>query len=109
MTDRPKPAHFLPSATDSFRYVEKTNPLTSNLQFLTYGVYELTGQVQSGSLAHPGEEALLFCWKGKVKAHLKNEEYDLKHYDVLYVPRGIAYRLCQTEGESKVIVCRAPA
>src|SRR5881394_712099 len=62
--NKPQPAHFLSLADSSFRYIEKTNPDSSNLDFLTYGVYELAGQVRSGLLAHPGEEALLFCWKG---------------------------------------------
>ena len=107
--DQPKPPHFLASDSASFGYVEKTNPRSSNLQFLTYGVYELAGEVQSGLLAHPGEEALLFCWQGKAVASVNNQEYALEHYDVLYVPRGAAYRLSQPAGESKVIVCRAPA
>jgi len=106
---QPKPAHFLSSADGSFRYVEKTNPHSSNLDFLTYGVYELGGQAQSGFMAHPGEEALLFCWRGKCAASLAGNDYALDGYDVLYVPRGTEYRLSQSSGESKVIVCRAPA
>ena len=88
--DKPQPAHFLSSADGSFRYVEKTNPDSSNLDFLTYGVYELGGHVQSGLLAHPGEEALLFCWRGKCAASLAGNDYALDGYDVLYVPRGAA-------------------
>ena len=107
--DKPKPAHFLSSGGGSFRYIEKTNPHSSNLDFLTYGVYELAGQAQSGALAHPGEEALLFCWQGRGTASLNGQEYLLDAYDVLYVPRGAAYRLSQTGGESRIIICRAPA
>ncbi len=107
--NKPKPAHFLSSAAGSFRYVEKTNPHRSNLQFLTYGVYELSGEVESGLLGHPGEEALLFCWQGKGTAQIDGHEYALEHYDVLYIPRDTSYRLTQPNGESKVIVCRAPA
>ena len=107
--DKPKPAHFLSSANGSFRYIEKTNPHSSNLDFLTYGVYELAGQAQSGALAHPGEEALLFCWQGRGTASLNGQEYLLEAYDVLYVPRGAAYRLSQAGGETRIIVCRAPA
>ncbi|MCX6904459.1 MAG: 5-deoxy-glucuronate isomerase, partial [Verrucomicrobia bacterium] len=33
----------------------------------------------------------------------------LERYDVLYIPRGATYQLAQEIGESKVIVCRAPA
>ena len=61
-----QPATFLSAESSAFRYVEKSNPQTSNLQFLTYGVYELTGPIRSGALSHPGEEALLFCWQGEV-------------------------------------------
>src|SRR5205807_5470580 len=104
-----KPPHFLSAQSSSFRYAEKTNPRTSNLQFLTYGVYELEGPVESGLFAHPSEEALLFCWQGAATARLDQASYHLEHYDVLYVPRGAPYQLSQREGQSKVIVCRAPA
>ncbi len=107
--NKPKPAHFLSAGAGSFRYVEKSNPLCSNLQFLTYGIYELDGETRSGTLAHPGEEALLFCWKGAVIAVVEDKEFRLEHYDVLYIPRGAAYRLSQPEDQSRVIVCRAPA
>ncbi|MCX6906011.1 MAG: hypothetical protein NTW03_21540, partial [Verrucomicrobia bacterium] len=59
-----KPATFVSAGTNAFRYVEKSSPSASNLQFLTYGWYELSGPTGSGALAHPGEEARLFCWKG---------------------------------------------
>jgi mannose-6-phosphate isomerase-like protein (cupin superfamily) len=107
--NKPKPPHFLSSESGSFHYIEKTNPRRSNLQFLTYGVYELIGQVASGLLAHPGEEALLFCWQGKVAVHVDAQDFELDHYDVLYIPRDAPYRLTQPKGESKVIVCRASA
>src|SRR5438270_1237860 len=105
----PKPPHFLSSTAGSFRYVEKTNPHRSNLEFLTYGVYELRGKLESGLLAHPGEEALLFCWQGQATARISGRDYPLDHYDVLYVPRDTPYRLSQGEGEGKIIVCRAVA
>src|SRR5437016_11133535 len=81
-----KPADFLPDASFGFRYLEKSNPRTSGLQFLTYGVYELTCG-SSGALAHPEEEALLFCWKGSATARLDGNAYQLESYDVLYIPR----------------------
>ena len=105
----PKPATFVPAETGAFRYVEKSNPHTSNLQFLTYGVYELNGAVCSGTLAHPGEESLLFCWQGQVTVLLNGTRYLLEHYDVLYIPRGAVYQLAHESGASKVIVCRATA
>jgi len=105
----PQPATFVPAEASAFRYLEKSSPQTSNLQFLTYGVYELSGPVRSGLLAHPSEEALLFCWQGEAAVALDNLEFPLKHYDLFYVPRGMVYRLSQRGGESRVVVCRAPA
>ncbi len=106
---QPKPATFVPADAGVFRYLEKSNPQTSNLEFLTYGWYELSGRICSGTLAHSGEEALLFCWEGQATAQLNGAKYFLNHYDVLYVPRGAAYQLAQERGESKLIICRAPA
>ena len=105
----PKPAHFLPSEAASFRYIEKSNPRSSNLEFLTYGVYELEGSVRSGAFAHSAEEALLFCWKGSPTVVVSGTNYGLETYDVIYLPRGVTYSLQQSGGESKVILCRAPA
>lgn len=105
----PKSATFVSAETTAFRYTEKSSPQASNLQFLTYGWYELSGPICSGTLAHPGEEALLFCWQGQATVLLGGASYTLKHYDVLYVPRGATYQLAQDGGDSKVIVCRAPA
>jgi mannose-6-phosphate isomerase-like protein (cupin superfamily) len=105
----PKPATLVPAETGAFRYIEKSNPRTSNLEFLTCGWYELSGSTHSGALAHPGEEALLFCWQGQATALLDGAAYPLEHYDVLYVPRGVAYQLAQKGGDSRIIICRAPA
>jgi mannose-6-phosphate isomerase-like protein (cupin superfamily) len=105
----PKVATFVPATASAFRYVEKASPETSNLEFLTYGVYELSGPIISGALTHAGEEALLFCWRGAVDVLLGGASYRLGEYDVLYVPRGTTYRIGQVEGEGRVIICRAPA
>ena len=107
--NKPKPANFLPANNGAFRYTEKSNPQNSNLQWLTYSVYEMSGAVRSGTTAHSGEEALLFCWKGSATATVAGKDFGLNRYDVLYVPRGETYCLANSGGESKVIVCRAPA
>ena len=107
--NEPKPPDFLSADTGAFRYIEKSSPHSSNLQFLTCGVYELSGAVRSGAIAHVAEEVLLFCWQGGVEVVLDGKRYGLGNYDVLYVPRAADYRLEQAGGQSKVIVCRAPA
>ncbi len=109
MTNQPKPATLVTADAAALRYFEKSTPHNSHLQLLTYGVYELSGPVQSGPLAHPGEEALLFCWQGDVTVTLLDAGHPLGPYDVLYVPRGAIYQLGQSAGQSQVIVCRAPA
>lgn len=107
--DRIKPATFVSANAGSFRYIEKCNPQNSNLQMLTYGTYELSGPVSSSMLGHPKEEALLFGWLGEVEVTIEGASYSLGRYDVLFVPRGADYRLAQKVGESKVVICRAPA
>lgn len=109
MCDSPKPANFLPAGAGSFQYTEKSSPDSSNLDFLTYGTYRLTGSVRSGMLAHPAEEALLFCWQGAATVTMGDQTYPLKHYDVLYIPRDEAYRVAQHDGETTLVLCRAPA
>lgn len=104
-----EPGSFVSAESSALRYTEKCNPGNSNLRLLTYGVYEVSGPATSSALAHPGEESLLFCWRGQVDVRLNDAVYPLKHYDVLYVPRGATYSFKQESGESKVIVCRAPA
>jgi mannose-6-phosphate isomerase-like protein (cupin superfamily) len=104
-----KPATFVAKDAAAWRYVEKSNPQNSNLELLTYGVYELNGPVQSSPLAHPDEETLLFCWEGEVTVTLPEARYPLCRYDVLYIPRGAAYRIGQKQGESRLVACRATA
>ncbi len=71
-----KSANFLLAEAGAFRYVEKSNPQNSDLEFLTCGVYELSGAVTSSLLSHPGEESLLFCWKGAVNGAPLENEFD---------------------------------
>lgn len=107
--NQPKPATLIPAAAASLRYLEKSTPHNSHLDLLSHGVYELEGSLQSGDFAHPAEESLLFCWQGEVTVTLAQASYLLRAYDVLYVPRGAGYRLGQTGGASRVIICRARA
>jgi mannose-6-phosphate isomerase-like protein (cupin superfamily) len=104
-----KPPHFLATSARSFAYVEKSSPATSDLEFLTYGVYELDGPVSSGAISHASEEALLFSIKGRSQVEVAGKTFPMDHYDVLYVPRGTVYRISQDGGESRIVVCRAPS
>lgn len=108
--DHARPAHFIAASSGGFRYIEKTNPHSSNLQWLTYGVYEIENHVNSSPLAHPDEEALLFVWKGSPTLAVGSRRISLAPYDTCYIPRGDVYRFEQEDGQNAVVVvCRAPA
>ena len=104
-----QPPHFLTASARSFVYTEKSSPASTNLQFLTYGTYELEGAITSGNLSHAGEEALLFSLKGKTTVELDGRSFSMGHYDVLYVPKGMTYSIRQDGGQSRLVVCRATA
>ncbi|NUQ61406.1 MAG: 5-deoxy-glucuronate isomerase [Pirellulales bacterium] len=104
-----KSGHFIGAETSGFRYVEKASPLSTHLQWLTYGVHELSGPIATAPISHPGEEALLFCWEGRTRVTLCGTKYELGRYDVLYVPRSEAYSLSHGGDHCRLVVCRAPA
>lgn len=104
-----EPPTLIPADRASCRYVEKVNPRLSNLKLLSYGVYELRGPACSGTISHPDEESLLFCWKGGNTVLMGGTDYAMTRYDVLYVPRGEGYRIIQNGGDSSLILCRAVA
>src|SRR5436190_21753917 len=105
-----KPATFLGSDTTGFRYIEKSNPRSSGLQFLTYGIYKIAAGATSGNLAHPDEEAPLFACAGdSIKVDCAGTRYSLEPYDVLYVPRGASDQLQAGEADAKILPCPAPA
>ena len=82
----------------------------SNLDFLTYGVYELTGPIVSGAVLASGRGGVVVCLeRGDAGARSMARFTRLIIYDVLYVPKGAVYQLALDEGEAKVIVCRATA
>jgi len=105
-----KPATFVGADDWTFEYREKSNPVNSNLDLLTYGVCRITVGGAGQAIAYPDQEALLFCTRGAAEATLGGQAYALDHYDVLYVPRGEPFDLRQTgEEPAEIVVCRAPA
>jgi len=94
-----------------FVYRQKSGPASSNLKLLTYGTYELGLAAESDELCQPYEETLLFCLNGLVEATIDKKKYQLKHYDLVYIPRGTSYRLRNIKAcaEAKLVICKAPA
>jgi quercetin dioxygenase-like cupin family protein len=110
MIDTIKEATFLRAEDWKFRYQEKSIPASSNLDFLTYGTYELAPFAATSPICHPNEEALLFCMEGKVEICVSDATHLLTHYDVLYIPMNSPYAMKKvSDCGAKIVVCRAKA
>ena len=70
----------------------------------TLGEYHLPAGSESQAFSAPGCEALLYMWKGHAIVELNGAEYDLAHYDTLYVPLGSAFRLRNPDGEPACLI-----
>ncbi|MBN1864709.1 MAG: cupin domain-containing protein [Victivallales bacterium] len=110
MSDEVKEATLMRSEDWRFRYHEKSIPASSNLDFLTYGTYEIAPLAATSPILHQNEEALLFCIDGKVEACVAGETRLMTHYDVLYVPLDTPYSMRNiSDSNAKMVVCRAKA
>jgi len=105
-----QPGTLFRAADAAVTYRERFNPTSAQLQFLSCGEYEVYPGARTQTVAWPGEEALLFVWRGKACASIGEETYPLATYDVLYVPRGESFAI-RNAGEVtlRVFVARAPA
>ena len=91
-------------------YRERFQPSAANLQFLTCGEYEVQPGAAAQPVCHPGEESLLFTWRGNACVSLNGSAYALATYDVLYVPKGASYQITNPgAGVLKLFLTRAPA
>lgn len=105
-----QPAVLLKAGQAPVIYHERFTPATANLQFLSCGEYEIQPGARTQTVCYPGEEALLFTWRGQACASLGERSYALETYDVLYVPKGQPYTISNpTAGVLKLFVTRAPA
>ena len=110
MIQTPAPAVFSRSTDACAIYRERFTPASGNLQFLSSGEFELPPGARMQPLAFPGEEALLFSWKGTAHAHVDGQSYVLAEYDVLYIPAGRPWSLSNPASDTaRVWVTRAPA
>ncbi|MBI3470871.1 MAG: 5-deoxy-glucuronate isomerase [Candidatus Solibacter usitatus] len=105
-----KPAVLLRAGEAPVIYRERFAPASANLQFLSCGEYEIAPGARTQSVAYPGEEALLFSWRGQSCVSLGGHSYALATYDTLYVPRGQSFAISNPgESAARLFVCRAPA
>ena len=106
-----KPAVLLKSDQAAVVYRERFTPDSANLQFLSCGEYEIQPGGRTQTACYPGEEALLFTWRGQATVTLGDTTYPLATYDVLYIPKGQSYTI-QNPSDNQVLklfVTRAPA
>lgn len=105
-----KPAVMCRSNSTPVVYRERFTPASANLQFLSCGEYEIAPGARSQSISYPGEEALLFAWRGSTCASLAGRGYGLAPYDMLYVPKSEPFTLLNAgEDTARLFVTRAPA
>ena len=91
-------------------YRERFHPGSANLQFLSCGEFEIAAGAKSQSVSYPGEEALLYMWRGCGCVALEGSSYALATYDMLYVPKGKPFSIFNPGAETiRMIVTRAPA
>ncbi len=95
-----------PSVTYRQRFITSD----AGLKFLGCGEHHLPGGSESQPVSVPGCELLLYMWKGCVTAEVNGMQYDLAHYDTLYVPLGSAFCLRNPASEpARLIQTSAPA
>jgi mannose-6-phosphate isomerase-like protein (cupin superfamily) len=91
-------------------YRERFTPASANLQFLSCGEYEIQPGAAAAVVAYPGEEALLFTWRGCARVELDGRPFHLSPYDMLYVPRGEPFSVANAGTAAlQLFVTRAPA
>src|SRR5215831_17093117 len=105
-----KPAVLIRAPQAGAIYRERFIPASANLQFLTCGEYEIQPGARAKMVSYPGEEALLFTWRGNGCVSLGDRGYALATYDVLYVPKGQPFTI-SNPGDTvlRLFVTRAPA
>lgn len=94
-----QPGKLFRASTCGARYLERFRPEEANLHWLGCGEFQLDPGAASTLYSFPGEESLLFQWKGRCRAHLEGGVYELAPYDILYVPRGAPFSIANAAEE----------
>lgn len=72
---------------------EVFNQDNSPLEWLSLAEMEITGDTSSQELTYKKEEALIFNLRGPVTVVVDGKDYDLEHYDVLYIPIDTPFKV----------------
>lgn len=85
--------------SSKFLMVELFHRSQADLQFLSASEIEVLEGGRSPELSFPGEECLYFNLGDDLKATVDGTEYELAHYDVLYIPVGSTVAFEDAGGE----------
>jgi mannose-6-phosphate isomerase-like protein (cupin superfamily) len=99
-----QPGRLFQTAGPSVVYRQRFMNTEAHLKFLSCGEYHLPAGSESHAFSVPGCELLLYMWKGHAIAEVNGVEYDLAHYDTLYVPLGSAFRLRNPDAEPACLI-----
>jgi mannose-6-phosphate isomerase-like protein (cupin superfamily) len=85
-------------------------PEEANLTLLSCGEFEIAAGARAQGLSFPGQESLLFQWRGASRVVIDGTSHTLEPYDLIYLPLGSEFRLEAPFGESaRLIQTSAPA
>lgn len=92
-------------------FKQRFTPASGNLQFLSCGEWDVPAGTQTQVVAAPGQETLLFQWKGSstVKVDGGAHEYTLDTYDTLYIPLGSSFQISGEDQHAKLVQASATA
>ena len=109
-SDTVKPGALFKHSAPKATYQQHFTPAAANLNWLGCGQHDLPPQSRTGRLCLPGEESLLFMWKGEAAVEVEGETYQLSPYDTLYIPRGAQFQISNLKSEiAQLIQCSATA
>ena len=83
-------------------FKQRFTPASGNLQFLSCGEWDVPAGAQTQVVAAPGQETLLFQWKGFSTVSVAGVTYALAPYDTLYISLGAAFQIASTDGATLV-------
>jgi len=99
-----QPGRLFRSSTSGVRYVERFRPQDANLQWLACGEFHLEPGAASAGYSFPGEESLLFQWKGSSEVRVDGGVLTVAPYDIVYIPRGAPFSIFNSGGEPARLV-----
>jgi mannose-6-phosphate isomerase-like protein (cupin superfamily) len=105
-----KPGKLFRPDSPAVSFRQRFTPEAANLQFLSAGEFLAPPATRSQEFCLPAQESLLFMWQGEATVTVEGKAFRLTSYDVLYIPRGAAFDLCNMgAAPARLIQTSAPA